>query len=114
MLDVQDAGERFAGLCEEQPVYLRANVKLEPLFCGWLAWSHLLAPVQSAMNVAFRYLPLLQSFVANPMVHIAATRDPKLFGGPFVHLSTEDVPKVKQLISTTRKRLERLLKLAED
>ena len=96
------------------PVYLKQNVKIEPLLFGWLAWSHLLSPVQSAMNVSFRYLPLLQSFVTNPNVHVAATRDPTLFGGPFVHLLPEDVPGVRSLIEQTRKSLGPLLQLAID
>lgn len=56
------------------------------------------------MNLAFRYLPLLQSFVSNPTVHIAASKDPKMFGGPFVHLGAADIPRVKQLIDPTRQR----------
>jgi hypothetical protein len=114
MLDVEGAGETLGGLAQDSPVYLQRGVQVEPLFCGWLVWPHLLAPVQSAMNIAFRYLPLLQSFVSNPMVHIAATRDPKLFGGPFVHPSAGDVVKVTELISTTKQRFGRLLNLAED
>jgi L-ascorbate metabolism protein UlaG (beta-lactamase superfamily) len=114
MHDLQDSEPFSIDIGLDSPCYLRANVKIEPLFCGWLAWSHLLSPVQSAMNLAFRYLPLLQSFVTNPMVHVAATRDPKLFGGPFVHLSPDSIPKVKDLIAKTKKHCTRLLKLAED
>jgi L-ascorbate metabolism protein UlaG (beta-lactamase superfamily) len=110
----QHGTESSTVLLDDAPVYLKPSVKIEPLFCGWLAWSHLLAPVQSAMNMAFRYLPLLQSFVANPGVHVAATRDPKLFGGPFVHLPPGDVPKVRELIAKTKLHFGRLLQLAQD
>jgi L-ascorbate metabolism protein UlaG (beta-lactamase superfamily) len=96
------------------PLYLKPHIKLEPLFCGWYAWSHLLSPVQAAMNISFRYLPLLQSFVSNPAVHIAAMKDPKLFGGPFVQLPAAAAPQVKELISTTRQCFGRLLQLAGD
>src|SRR5688500_3289855 len=81
-----------------KPVYLRANVKVEPLACGWYAWTHLVSPAQRAMNVAFRQLPLLQSFVQNPAVHLAAANDSSLFGGPFVQLTREQLPEVKALI----------------
>jgi L-ascorbate metabolism protein UlaG (beta-lactamase superfamily) len=114
MLDVQDARETPGPIARDSPVYLKPGVQVEPLFCGWLVWPHLLAPVPAAMNIAFRYLPLLQSFVSNPMVHTAATRDPKMFGGPFVHLAASNVPQVRELIATTKQRLGRLLKLAED
>jgi L-ascorbate metabolism protein UlaG (beta-lactamase superfamily) len=101
-------------ILDRTPVYLKPNVKIEPLFCGWLVWSHLLSPIQSAMNLTYRYIPLLQSFVANPQVHVAATKDPKLFGGPFVHLPPTEVPKVRDLISKTKQNCGRLLDLAND
>jgi L-ascorbate metabolism protein UlaG (beta-lactamase superfamily) len=64
--------------------------------------------------MAFRYLPLLESFASNPSVHIAATRDPRLFGGPFVNLPISAVPGIKTLIASTRQRLGPLLQLAND
>ena len=103
-----------SGSFVDRPVYLRPSVKIEPLFCGWLAWSHLLSPVQSGMNFCFRYLPLLQSFVSNPLVHVAASKDPTMFGGPFVHLAANEVPMVKDLIIRTKQSLSRLLQLAND
>lgn len=98
----------------DRPVYLRPEVKMEPLIDRWYAWSHLLAPAQHAMNLAYRYLPLLQSFVMNPAVHVAATRDPKLFGGPFVSLPKEEVGRVKELLETTSARSTCALRLAKD
>ena len=37
-------------------MYLDAATKLEPLACGWRAWSLLIPPVQQAMNLAFRHV----------------------------------------------------------
>lgn len=98
----------------DTPVYLKRTVVMEPLFLRWWAWPHLLSPAQAALNIAFRYLPLLKSFASNPRVHIAATKDVRLFGGPFVHLSREDVPKVEDLIAVTELRCARLLRLASE
>jgi L-ascorbate metabolism protein UlaG (beta-lactamase superfamily) len=98
----------------DTPLYLRQETIVEPLFCRWWAWPHLLSPAQAALNVAFRYLPLLQSFVLRPAIHISATQDLRMFGGPFVHLSSADVPMVKALIVATQTRLHRLLTLAAD
>src|SRR5689334_14280857 len=95
-------------------VFLRPEVKIEPLACGWYAWTHLVTPAQLAMNIKYRLLPLMQSFMSNPAVHAAAAGDPKLFGGPFVTLSGSDVPKVRQLFETTLVRCSRLITLAED
>ncbi|RDD80422.1 MBL fold metallo-hydrolase [Dyella tabacisoli] len=95
-------------------VFLRPQAKLEPLVGRWYAWSHLIAPAQHAMNLTYRQLPLLQSFLATPSVHLAATRDPKMFGGPFVNLAPEDAPRVKQLVEQTNAGCSALLKLAGD
>lgn len=104
----------LAGDVGQEKVFLKPGTKFEPLVCGWYAWSHLIAPAQYAMNVAYRYIPLMQSFIMNPSVHVAATQDPKLFGGPFVSLAKSDVPRVKQLLADTQQRCAGLLTLAHD
>lgn len=98
----------------EDAVFLRPEIKMEPLICRWFAWSHLLSPVQLAMHITYRILPLLQSFVSNPSVHVAANGDPKMYGGPFVSLSQDDVPRVKELIEETTRQCARLITLAQD
>jgi L-ascorbate metabolism protein UlaG (beta-lactamase superfamily) len=96
------------------PVYLKQQTKIEPLTCGWYAWPYLIAPAQLAMNLSFRLLPLMQSFVANPATHVAACSDPKMYGGPFMSLTMEDVSRVAQLMEDTRRRCTGLLTFAED
>jgi L-ascorbate metabolism protein UlaG (beta-lactamase superfamily) len=95
-------------------VYLSPDIKLEPLVCRWYAWSHLLAPTQLALHLAFRLLPLLRSFVTNPDAHEAANRDPKMYGGPFMSCSADAVAQVAQLIDDTAARCAPLLALADD
>lgn len=95
-------------------VYLRSDVKVEPLVHGWYAWTHLVSPAQRALNFAYRYIPLLQSFVKNPAVHVAAAADPTLFGGPFVHLPQEKVREVQQLLEETEASCTQMLTLARD
>jgi L-ascorbate metabolism protein UlaG (beta-lactamase superfamily) len=102
------------GLAGHQSVFLRPEVKVEPLVCGWYAWVHLISPVQHALNITYRHLPLLQSFEKNPDVHFAASSDPSLFGGPFVDLPPEAVPEVQRLIEQTQQRCSRLIQLAQD
>jgi L-ascorbate metabolism protein UlaG (beta-lactamase superfamily) len=95
-------------------VFLKPNVKMELLASQWLAWSHLVSPVQHAMNIAFRYLPIMKSFVANPKVHRAASADPKFVGGPFIDLPESAVPEIKELISQTTAQCAELIAFAED
>lgn len=95
-------------------VYLRPEIKMEPLICRWYAWSHLLSPVQLAMHITYRILPLLQSFVSNPAVHVSANSDPRMYGGPFVSLSQDDLAQVQALIEETTRQCAKLIALAQD
>lgn len=83
------------------PEYLRSSTLVEPLQCHWYAWTHTVAPVQHGFNLLASQLPLLSGFVANPGVHAAATEDPGMISGPFVHLPKDAVPAVAALISRT-------------
>jgi L-ascorbate metabolism protein UlaG (beta-lactamase superfamily) len=74
------------------------NVKIEPLVDRWYAWTHLLSPVQGALNLAFRFLPVARSFVAAPAVHAAATQDPTMYGGPFMELPGGAVDEVRRYV----------------
>jgi L-ascorbate metabolism protein UlaG (beta-lactamase superfamily) len=94
--------------------YLRPEIKTELLSCRWYTWPHLIAPLQHAMNITFRQLPLLKSFLANPAIHAAAARNPELMGGPFVNLPVEAAPHIAQLIKTTEAQCHDLIGLASD
>jgi L-ascorbate metabolism protein UlaG (beta-lactamase superfamily) len=99
---------------ERDPVYLGINTKIEPLCCRWYAWSHVISPVQHALNVAYRQLPLLRSFLASPVVHETASADTKLLGGSFVHLRRGDLPAVRALVQEMTNRCARLIRFAEE
>jgi L-ascorbate metabolism protein UlaG (beta-lactamase superfamily) len=94
--------------------FLKPDVKIELLACRWFAWPHLVSPVQHAMNIAFRHLPLMQSFVATPQVHIAAANDPNMLGGPFLDLPESAVPEIRSLIQQTTTRFPELIAFARD
>jgi hypothetical protein len=61
-------------------LYLRPETKVEPLCFGWYAYPHLVSPIQCAMNLAFRFVPMLESFIADPTLHQAASQIPELLG----------------------------------
>lgn len=88
---------------------LRQEVKIEPLVDRWYAWTHLLWPVQAALNLAYRYIPIAQSFVSAPAVHVAAANDPSMFGGPFMDLPADAAEAVSDyLADVSRERHEAL------
>ncbi len=97
-----------------EDVYLRPQVTIEPLVCGWYAWTHLIAPAQHAMNVLYRHIPLLRSFVQSTAVHVASSRDSSLYGGPFVDLPAERVRDVTELLADTERHCAQLIELARD
>ena len=98
----------------DEVMYLRPEVKIEPLVGRWHAWPHLVSPAQLALHVAYRLLPLLKSFVASPGAHVAASNDPKMYGGPFVSLHNDDVAAAQALIDTLEQEGARLIALAAD
>lgn len=59
---------------------------VEPLADRFYAWLHTVVPVQGAMNLAFVQMPLLESYLASPQVHISASGNPALRGGLFVNV----------------------------
>src|ERR1051325_1776637 len=95
-------------------VCLASDTKLEPLVFRWYAWGHLVSPVQLALPLPFRHLPMLKSFVANPAVHEAARKNPKMLGGSFLELGQGDLPAVRALQQDILTRGADLLGFAED
>jgi L-ascorbate metabolism protein UlaG (beta-lactamase superfamily) len=95
-------------------VWLDQHTKIEPLVCRWYAWPHLLSPALLALNLAYRYVPLLKSFVANPSIHLASARDPKFLCAPFAQLAREDVDAARELLKEINDTGARFLRFAAD
>jgi L-ascorbate metabolism protein UlaG (beta-lactamase superfamily) len=98
-----DSGERK---------YLRSNVIIEPLVDGFYAWLHTVAPVQAALNLANVQVPLLESYVQAPQVHVAACANPDLRGGYFVNLPERDADQVRSLLTSIKRERAGMLEFA--
>ncbi|HEX8559977.1 MAG TPA: MBL fold metallo-hydrolase [Pyrinomonadaceae bacterium] len=96
-----------------EKVYLRQNVKVEPLFNQWYAWSCLVAPATAAMYVANSHLKIMQSFVASPQIHASALKNPAMRGGPFINYDVSRVADVKALMERTTRASAPLLEFAK-
>jgi L-ascorbate metabolism protein UlaG (beta-lactamase superfamily) len=94
-------------------VYLRQNAVAEPLYNQWYAWPYLVSPVTAPMYVGNLHLRLMESFVANPQVHVAALKNPEMAGGPFLAFEEILVPSVARLLEQTRRRSAPLLEFAD-
>ncbi|MEM6684170.1 MAG: MBL fold metallo-hydrolase [Bacteroidota bacterium] len=94
-------------------VYLKPNVVIEPLLNRWYCWSHLISPATAAKIVKERNLKIINSYIQAPKAHKAATKNPKLLGGPFMDYPTERKEDVIALKQTTETKQAQLLRLAD-
>lgn len=96
-----------------EPCFLRSDTKLELLAFRWYAWPHLVAPLQHAMNMAFRHVPLLESYLDNPDTHAAAVKDPRMLGAPFVDVPPQHSSHANEILQDMMRRGARLIALAQ-
>jgi L-ascorbate metabolism protein UlaG (beta-lactamase superfamily) len=87
----------------DEPRFLRPDVIVEPLVDRFYAWLMTVSPVQSAMNLAFLQVPLLESYLQSPQVHIAASHNPELRGGFFVNVGAERSEEVRELLASIKR-----------
>lgn len=97
---------------EEQKMYLKPNVVMEPLIGGWYAWSHIISPLTASLNIVGRHLEIMNSYVETPELHAAAVKDPKMLGGPFIDYPTDRSREIADLIDKTLDKQGHLIDLA--
>jgi L-ascorbate metabolism protein UlaG (beta-lactamase superfamily) len=92
--------------------FLRPDAIIEPLVDGFYAWLHTVTPVQAAMNLAFVQVPLLESYLQSPQVHINASRNPQLRGGFFVGIEESRSAEVRDLLASIKRDRADMLRFA--
>lgn len=97
-----------------KPVYLRPDVKVEPVIWQWYAWPFLISPLTAACNIVERHLKIMRSYVQAPMLHAQALKNPKMIGGPFIDLNGGYVEHIKELVKITEKDCAELIELEAD
>ena len=95
-------------------LYLKQNVVLEPLFDSWYAWSHLISPATSAMNISGRHMKIIDSYIMAPEIHAAAAKNPKMIGGPFMDYNENKQEAIKGLREQTLEKQADLISFAAD
>lgn len=88
---------------DDETRFLRPDAIIEPLVDGFYAWMHTVAPVQAAMNLAFVQVPLLESYLQSPQVHINASNNPELRGGFFIGIEESRSAEVRDLLSSIKR-----------
>jgi L-ascorbate metabolism protein UlaG (beta-lactamase superfamily) len=97
----------------DDPKFLRPDVIIEPLADGFYASLQNLAPVQAAMNLAFLQVPLLESYLQSPAVHVSAASNPELRGGFFINIAEDRIDEVRSLLSSIKRDRSDMLRFAD-
>src|SRR5215831_8035797 len=97
---------------DEESVYLKPNVVIEPLVAGWYAWAHLIPPATAARNLTERHVRIMNSYIESPETHQAAVKNPALLGGPFMDLGGNRVEEVNELRERTMSQRKDLVELS--
>lgn len=92
-------------------MYLKDNVKMEPLIWQWYAWPHTISPLNAACNLVERYMKIMESYIKFPKIHMQAVQNPDLMGGPFIDLQGGYVDEVKELLQKTKENCKELINL---
>ncbi|MBC8756867.1 MBL fold metallo-hydrolase [Kordia sp. YSTF-M3] len=92
-------------------VYIKENLVIEPLVNNWYAWPHLIPPATTALNLKERHLKIMASYIDTPQIHAAAVKDPRMLGGPFIDYNGQRVSEIQQLHDETLDECDDLLTL---
>src|ERR1700754_4137421 len=92
-------------------MYLKDNIKMEPLVWQWYAWPHTIPPLSAACNLAERYIKIMESYIKFPKIHMQANQNPDLMGGPFIDLGGGYIEEVKDLLQKTKESCKDLIQL---
>src|SRR5215469_2922458 len=93
-------------------LYLRQNIRVEPLVDHWYAWPHLIPPATAARNVTERHLKIMDSYINTPQIHANAVKNPKMMGGPFIDYGGKKVEEIRALRDQTKQKRAHLLELS--
>jgi L-ascorbate metabolism protein UlaG (beta-lactamase superfamily) len=96
----------------DKPRFLRPDAIIEPLVDRFYAWLLTVSPVQAAMNLAFVQVPLLESYLQSPQVHINASANPGLRGGLFVNVEEANTGEVRDLLAAIKRDRAEMLDFA--
>lgn len=96
----------------EEQLFLKANIQVEPLIDHWYAWPHLIPPATEARNLTERHLKIMDSYITAPQVHANAVKNPKMMGGPFIDYGGQRVDEIRALRDRIKKERANLLELS--
>jgi L-ascorbate metabolism protein UlaG (beta-lactamase superfamily) len=90
-------------------LYLRQDIKVEPLVDHWYAWPHLIPPATLARNITERHLKIMDTYISMPGIHANAVKNPKMLGGPFIDYGGKRVDEIRALRDRTKRERSHLI-----
>src|SRR5215510_12549265 len=92
---------------------LAESTLIEPLVNSWSAWPYLIAPVPASLHLLQYQVPLLQSYIEDPISHTVKSQDPAFAGGGFINISADRVSEGSTLLKDTMSNLSHNLEFAQ-
>lgn len=100
-------------ISDSVPLYLRPNVKVEPLYDLWYAWPYLIPPATAARNITERHFKIMESYLMSPELHQEAAKNPQFQGGPFMDYVCDRTLEIRTLMERTKRDRAPLLSLSK-
>src|SRR5829696_4975831 len=97
----------------EQHYRLGDSTLIEPLVNHWWAWPYLLSPVAASLHLRNYQIPVMRSYLQDPLAHLRASQDPELLGGPFLNAPVERADEIRKLCDNTEQLQQQNLELAD-
>jgi L-ascorbate metabolism protein UlaG (beta-lactamase superfamily) len=97
----------------EERLFLRPNAIVEPLVDRFYATLYATAPIPATMNLAFRQISMLESYLQAPDLHFSGSRNPKFRGGFFVGVDDKRKDEVEALLTSIRRDRADMIRFAE-
>lgn len=98
---------------DDARLYLRGDLKAEPLINGWYAWAFLVSPISFALVTRNLHLRVLESYLKSPKLHAQAVHNQDLKGGLFVDYAG-DIDTMRRFVEQSRTGLADLVEFAAD
>jgi len=99
-------------MSREKRYRLADSTVIEPLVDRWSAWSYLIAPVTAGLHLLHYQLKVMESYLADPEMHVKASQDPHFSGAAFMNIPSERTNEVRRLLAQTKQKREASLKFS--
>src|SRR5262249_55222984 len=80
---------------------LADSTAVEPLINKWAVWADIISPAPFSLHMLNYQIKTMNSYLANPEMHVKASRNPKFLGGPFIDVPISRMAEIEQLLQKT-------------